>query len=212
MLNSVAALTQVCEMVQRGDRSLAAAVLRTACPPDVLPPSPWKPQSSGPRTAPPRPEGQPIKRKYSKTQATRVFKRDRFCDCYTGDRLVFPGVLRVLSDLFPLEFPWHPNWKVGASHHLYWLLSATIDHVVPVTYQGPDADENWVTTSMLRNLWKSNRSLEETGWQLIPTSPTERWDGLMGWFLWYADHHPKALRLHYVRQWYAAAKSVHVAT
>jgi hypothetical protein len=57
--------------------------------------------------------------------------RDGFCDRYSGDRLIFSGVLRVLSDLFPLEFQWHPNWKIGACHNFYWLLQPTIDHIVP---------------------------------------------------------------------------------
>jgi hypothetical protein len=57
--------------------------------------------------------------------------RDGFCDRYTGRRLVFPGVLRLISELFPKEFPWHPNWKQGVGHSLYWELSPTVDHVIP---------------------------------------------------------------------------------
>jgi hypothetical protein len=208
---SAADLAQVCAMVRRGNRGEAAAYLRTTCAPGVLPPSPRKQQAGVRPMRLPRPEGGSTERKYSKSQATRVFQRDGFCDRYAGG-LIFPGVLRVLSDLFPAEFPWHPNWKIGAAHHLYWLLAATIDHVVPVTYQGPDTDANWVTTSMLRNLWKSNCSLEEMEWQLVPVDPVLRWDGLTGWFIWYADEHPEALRRSYVRQWYEAAKSARVAT
>ncbi len=199
-------------MVQRGNHAAAAAYLHTACPRGALPPPPGKEQAGAPRVRQPPSAGAPTKRKYSKTQATRVFHRDGFCDRYTGGRLIFPGVLRVLSDLFPAEFPWHPNWKIEAAHHLYWLLAATVDHVVPVTHQGADADANWVTTSMLRNLWKSNRSLEETGWQLVTIDPVQRWDGLTRWFLHYADEHPEVLLRSYVAQWYKAARLAQAVT
>ena len=153
-----------------------------------------------------RPSGPATKRRYTKAQATQIFARDGFCDRYSGERLVFPGVLRVLSDLFPEQFPWHPNWKIGASHSLYWLLQATVDHVVPVTYQGIDADENWVTTSMLRNLWKGNRSLAQLGWDVGPLDTMPRWDGLLRWFAWFVGAHPDVRRRSYNRAWLQAAE------
>ena len=50
------------------------------------------------------------KRSYGPLDSTRVFRRDGFVDRYTGERLVFPPVLRLLSVLLPDEFPLHPNW------------------------------------------------------------------------------------------------------
>lgn len=40
-------------------------------------------------------------RRYTPFQSVRVFLRDGFCDRYTGQRLVNPAVLRLLSALLP---------------------------------------------------------------------------------------------------------------
>lgn len=79
------------------------------------------------------------------------FVRDGFIDRYSGRHLVFPGTLRVLSTLFPEDFPFHPNWKTQFTHPAFWELFPTIDHIVPVARGGLDVPENWVTTSQLRN-------------------------------------------------------------
>ena len=83
----------------------------------------------------------------------------------------------------PQEFPAHPNWKMSASHVMYWELCATIDHLVPVSRGGADDKSNYVTTSVLRNSAKAHWTLEELGWTLHPPGLMGSWDGLMGWFL-----------------------------
>src|SRR5258708_31777576 len=61
--------------------------------------------------------GQPTQaRKYSEIQKTLIFMRDGFIDRYTGKKLVYIGTLRLLSFLMPVEFPFHPNWKVDSCH------------------------------------------------------------------------------------------------
>jgi hypothetical protein len=42
-------------------------------------------------------------RRYTELTMLRVFMRDGFLDRYTGERLVFPGVFRVLSRVMPEE-------------------------------------------------------------------------------------------------------------
>jgi hypothetical protein len=108
------------------------------------------------------------KRDYGALESTRVFVRDGFLDRYTGERLIFPPVLRVLSGILAADFPYHPNWKTDLTHPAYWEVGATIDHVVPVTRGGADDDSNWVTTSMARNSAKMNWTLKELGWTLQP--------------------------------------------
>jgi hypothetical protein len=103
----------VCAAVRSGDLELAARELDTRCPLTPLPTSPRAKLSTAP-TLRRRSIGLATKRQYSKSQATRILVRDGFCDRYSGDRLIFPGVLRILSDLFPRQFQWHPNWKIGA--------------------------------------------------------------------------------------------------
>lgn len=105
------------------------------------------------------PEG----RRYTELQSLEVFARDGFVDRYSGQRLVFPGILRLLSRLLPQEFPFHPNWKMAQTHRAYWELFPTIDHVLPVARGAADSEANWVTTSMLRNAAKANGKLQEVG-------------------------------------------------
>jgi hypothetical protein len=147
----------------------------------------------------------PVGRHFDDVTAARVFVRDGFIDRYTGDKLVFPGVLRVLSQLLPDEFPYHPNWKMSATHPAYWELFPTIDHVVPVVRGGSDDEANWVTTSMLRNSVKDLWLLEELGWQLRPSGDVHMWDGLMGWFLRFVQTDSRLRTSQYIRRWYRAA-------
>lgn len=48
-------------------------------------------------------------RSYSEYQKTQIFLRDGFIDRYSGDRLVFPAALRLLSCIIPDEFPFQKN-------------------------------------------------------------------------------------------------------
>jgi hypothetical protein len=119
-------------------------------------------------------------RKITLSQAVRLFLRDGFVDRYSGQKLVYPGVLCFLSQTMPQEFPYQKNWKMSECHIAYWELTPTIDHVIPVARGGLDDETNWVTTSMLRNSAKSNWTLDELGWQLVPSGSLEDWDGLIG--------------------------------
>jgi hypothetical protein len=143
-------------------------------------------------------------RAHSATEALGVFQRDGFIDRYSGNRLLFPGVLQVLSVHLPVAFP-QPNWKVSETHFAYWELFPTIGHVRPVTRGGVDAPENWVTTSMLRNSAKASWTLEELGWRLHPPGDLARWDGLQSWFVSHVDRTPKLLESRTLRGWYQAA-------
>ena len=144
-------------------------------------------------------------RRYTEAQSLQVFMRDGFVDRYSGQRLVFPGVLRLLSRLLPQEFPFHPNWKMAETHPAYWELFPTIDHVLPVSRGGVDRAENWVTTSMVRNAAKANWTLQELGWCLCPVGSLVDWDGLMGSFLKFVDSDRSVLEDVYLRRWHSAA-------
>ena len=105
-----------------------------------------------------------VGRRYTPQQCMSIFVRDGFIDRYSGQRLVFPGTLRLLSMLFPLEFPFHSNWKTDACHFAFYELYPTIDHLVPVSRSGVDSDDNRLSTSMLRNAAKANFTIEELEW------------------------------------------------
>jgi hypothetical protein len=149
-----------------------------------------------------------VGRRYTEQESLRVFLRDGFVDRYSGTRLVFPGTLRILSQLLPDELPAHPNWKMSESHLMFWELFPTIDHVAPVARGGPDEESNWVTTSMLHNQAKANWTLEELGWTLRPVEAGEDWDGLLEWFLQRSKEHPMHLQDPYLRRWHRAVRAV----
>jgi hypothetical protein len=149
-----------------------------------------------------------VSRRYGPAESTRVFVRDGFIDRYSGDRLVFPPVLRVISAVLPAAFPFHPNWKTDVTHPAYWEVGATVDHLIPVTRGGTDEESNWITTSMARNSAKMNWTLEELGWALHPPGDVREWDGMTGWFLDYSAANPAMLASGALRQWHRAAQLV----
>ena len=144
-------------------------------------------------------------RKYSDIQKTKIYLRDGFIDRYSGDKLVFPPVLRLLSNLMPKEFPFHKNWKTTECHIAYWQLLPTIDHVTPVSRGGIDEESNWVCTSQMRNSAKSNWLLKELGWKLYKPGNLAEWDGLINWFVDYVKTTPKTLDDNYIKSWYKIA-------
>lgn len=180
-------IKSVCDALSVGNNSAASIIAKSQYP-FVTPPQ--------------------TKRTFTETQALRVFLRDGFIDRYSGSRLVFPPVLRVLSLAFPEEFPFHRNWKISETHPAYWELFPTLDHIIPVALGGQDDDDNLVSTSMLRNAAKAHWVLEELGWSLHPPGDLTRWDGMLAWFLDFAERDHQILRNKYIKRWYRAARSL----
>jgi hypothetical protein len=177
-------IKRICELLLRSDTDAARAVATTEYP--------FVSVENG-------------SRKYTEYRVTSLFIRDGFLDRYSGAKLVFPGSLRLLSRLMPDEFPAHKNWKMTASHIVYWELFPTVDHILPVARGGADDESNWATTSMLRNSAKSNWTLDELGWTLLPPGDYAVWDGLLGWFISYVAQDKSHVCDKYVRRWHKAA-------
>jgi 5-methylcytosine-specific restriction endonuclease McrA len=151
------------------------------------------------------------KRQYTKEKILNIFIRDGFIDRYTGDKLVFPGALKILSNIFPNEFPYHQHGKLEVCHTAYWELMPTIDHILPTSKGGTNNDDNLVTTSMIKNSAKSIFSLDELGWTLYPNGNLEEWDGLVNWFLEFIKENKQLLDDNYINDWYRVAiKKVHL--
>jgi 5-methylcytosine-specific restriction endonuclease McrA len=150
----------------------------------------------------------PEKRTWSALASTQVFWRDGFTCRYCERRLVFPGALRILSTTLPDQFPYHPNWKTTECHFGYWELSPTVDHVVPISREGTESDANWVTACWLCNSRKSHFSIDELGWTLKRQSRIEEWDGLLRWFVEFAESNPKTAMLNGLARWHSAASKV----
>lgn len=145
-------------------------------------------------------------RSYSPAQMTAVFLRDGFIDRYSGDRLVFTPVLRLITEQMPAGvFPFHPNWKRSETHRAYWDLAPTIDHIVPVTRGGNNDANNLVTTSQIRNTLKGSALLSEIDWKLHEKGNLADWDGLTSWYLAFLGGHPE-LAGNYHRTWLSALR------
>ena len=151
---------------------------------------------------------QPIKResrRYTATQSMKTFLRDGFIDRYSGGRLLYPGVLRILSTELPEEVPYQSHWKTTETHMAYWHYHPTVDHVVPIARGGSDTADNLVTTSQLRNSAKSHWLIEELGWELKPKGALDAWDGLLGAAKSYVEKNPRLLEDDLLRKWHNVA-------
>lgn len=144
-------------------------------------------------------------RNSSPYQSSKIFIRDGFIDRYSGKRLVFPPVLRLLSIRLPQVFPYHRNWKMDRCHIAFWELYPTLDHILPIARGGSDDESNLVCTSQLRNNAKSNWTLEEMGWELLKPGDFAKWDGLIQDFMDYVEKHQEALSESFIKRWYLAA-------
>lgn len=59
------------------------------------------------------PEG----RNYTDKEKYEQFVRDGFIDRYSGEKLVNPGMLKVLSFYMPDVFPYQSHWKMEECHN-----------------------------------------------------------------------------------------------
>ncbi|OXM64320.1 HNH endonuclease [Amycolatopsis thermalba] len=107
-----------------------------------------------------------------------IFERDRYQCRYCGVRTVLTPVMRLVSAAYPREFPYHRNWKAGEVHPAVETISATHDHVDPVTRGGDPLDPaNIVTACWVCNSAKGNLPLDALGWTLRDPAD-DGWHGL----------------------------------
>jgi 5-methylcytosine-specific restriction endonuclease McrA len=122
-----------------------------------------------------------------------IYERDRYQCRYCGARTVLTPVMRLLAVAYPREFPYHKNWKAGEVHPAIEIISATHDHVNPVTRGGDSLDDgNIVTACWVCNSAKGNLPLDALGWTLRdPADGT--WHGLADVYapLWEALGRPE---------------------
>lgn len=148
------------------------------------------------------------KRAYTMEQKMHQFISDSFIDRYTGQKLLNPGILKLISYYFPEEFPYHPHWKMTETHIAYWELIPTLDHVYPIAKGGHDDEKNWVTTSMKNNSIKSNYTIDEIHWKLYPKGDITNWDGLTKVLIELVEKDKELLKDSYIKNWYKISKTI----
>jgi 5-methylcytosine-specific restriction endonuclease McrA len=128
----------------------------------------------------------------SRTVIARIYVRDNYHCRYCGERVILTPVMRLVSRLYPKQFPYHPNWKADSTHPAFVSRSATLDHVVPISDEGDPVDPaNLVTACWGCNRRKGDLRLDEIGWSLV--EPADKaWKGLTELFfpLWKAAGQP----------------------
>jgi hypothetical protein len=111
-----------------------------------------------------------------------VFRRDGYICRYVhcARRTIDDGVLRLLSTVLPEDLPYHPNWKIGSVHPIYWTHTASLEHVVAWSTDGSnDVEENLVTACSCCQYAKNYYDLEILGWEITPPDDcSSRWSGL----------------------------------
>ena len=148
------------------------------------------------------------KRAFSLSEKMTQFIKDGFIDRYTGEKLVNPGILKVISFYFPDKFPYHPHGKMSHSHIAYWELIPSIDHIFPVARGGNNDPDNWITTSMKNNLIKNNYTIEEINWKIHPKGNIEEWDGLTNTLIKIVENNTALQADNYINQWYKISKKL----
>lgn len=121
-----------------------------------------------------------------------VYARDRYQCRYCAERVILTAVMRLVSALYPDQFPFHPNWKADSTHPAFVSRSATLDHVRSIADGGdPVGMDNMVTACWNCNRRKGDLRLTELGWSLI--EPRDKhWQGLTELYrpLWEAAGRP----------------------
>jgi 5-methylcytosine-specific restriction endonuclease McrA len=115
-----------------------------------------------------------------------IFRRDGWACRYCGKQTIFYPVMPLLGIMFPVQFPYHTNWKAGQTHPAVAACTAVIDHVVPGSLGGAWLEEgNLVTACWPCNTSKGDLTLEQLRWRLRPIEESP-WDGLSGFYrqLW----------------------------
>lgn len=107
-----------------------------------------------------------------------VFLRDRFRCVYCGGRAIPRCVLVALSDLFPDELAYHPNYARGRIHPVYWALAPEADHVLAHSRGGTNELDNLSTLHTACNARKSD-SLSAHLAPVTPPAASADWDGLL---------------------------------
>lgn len=108
----------------------------------------------------------------------QVFQRDEMACTYCGGRCIPRNVLVAFSDLFPVELPYHPNYRRGAIHPMYWALAPEADHNFAHASGGTGDIANLTTLHTMCNARKSDALVADLP-ALDRPEKVIGWDGLL---------------------------------
>jgi 5-methylcytosine-specific restriction endonuclease McrA len=140
-------------------------------------------------------------RSFTKARAGATFQRDGLQCRYCGGQVMPVALMSLLACIYPQQLPFVDTYK--AVHPAFWTRGAEADHLVPGARGGNWLDpENHVTACARCNTAKSDLTLDEIGWTLLPRARS-RWDGLTRFYepLWVRAGRPRA---RYHQEWLRA--------
>lgn len=108
----------------------------------------------------------------------RIFLRDGMTCTYCGGRCIPRNVLIAFSDLFPDELAYHPNFRRGAIHPMYWALAPEADHTFAHARGGTGGVANLTTLHTMCNARKSDSLVAELP-QVDKPAQVAEWKGLL---------------------------------
>ena len=134
-----------------------------------------------------------------------IHARDRYTCRYCGRRTLALPVLNAIADLIPDVMARDSGaWKAHLTDIVFLRLSASADHIHPVTRGGSGDPDNLVSACWLCNSMKQNYTLSELEWNLMPRS-TSSWDGLSASLAPIVDRN--RLSKSYYRAWVSALRN-----
>ncbi|MCU0861351.1 MAG: hypothetical protein MUE65_03430 [Methanomassiliicoccales archaeon] len=198
-------IMDVCLALSDEGREEALALIERRCPFDpmarpALPNCPCAPLERRPEAVSCWSEDHTVK--------MRVFARDGFIDRFTGEPLVFPAVLRLLSREFPRAFPFQEFWGLSEIHLAYYQVGACTARSLPKSRGGDAREPNLLTTTMPYVLARSDLTPEEAGWRVTREGFVDEWDGMSTWYVEYVNGHQELRKANFFNLWYNAAKQV----
>lgn len=177
-------LSEAADAILAGDLDVARGLVRRADMPVLFEHTALVMSGSDPRIQRRRPvevtgiKAAKIASRMPSSEATKaLFARDgwrcRFCDCC----VVPPKVRTAMRVTLPGAIPWS---EAEGFHGAFYAISASVDHIVPHSAGGTNADENLVTACWSCQFGRGAWSLEEVGLLDPRARPpvTNGWDGL----------------------------------
>lgn len=128
----------------------------------------------------PRLEGKALTaRTLSNSLRAEVFFRDNFICTACGLKTVPRNILVAFHDLYPEAIPYHPNYKRGHIHPVFWALAPEADHRVAHSKGGTNTLDNLTTLHALCNTRKSDTIATD---EVLVLAKGVAWDGLLGFY------------------------------
>jgi hypothetical protein len=114
-----------------------------------------------------------IPRPLGMSERLEIYLLDEWLCRYCGRTTILTQLMMLLDELFPEDFPYHPNWKTGLTHPAFPVRSASVDHISPVAHGGSGNDPlNLVTACLPCKVVKGEFPLDQLGWTLRPIRKT----------------------------------------